>query len=149
MMLALASVVPPLFPGGPGWHVGARAAHACVGMPAARCVQASGWASTVALRDCVECLPHKTLAVLPPSGIIIQLSNVREGSMHGARASWPPRIRAADVEAGMEGVPRRYGVVQKFIRDGPLERILWIWFGRAKPTPQQLEAANAQLRGVT
>ena len=66
-ILALLLVVSPLhFRHAPGWHVGSQSAHACAGVSASRCVQASGWASTVRYRDCPNCSPpHKTLAHLP------------------------------------------------------------------------------------
>jgi hypothetical protein len=147
-LIALALLAPPRFAGGPGWQVGTVPAHACIGVSAARCVEASGWASTVKLRDCATRIPHRTLATLPPSGIVIQLTNVRERPLHGAPQAWPPRIAGADVSAGMEGVPRRYGVVHQFLRDGRHERDLWIWFGRSRPTERQLAAVNAQLRSV-
>jgi hypothetical protein len=109
-------------------------------------VQASGWASTVRLRDCAICLPHKTLAHLPPDGIIIQLSKARERPPRARVGNWPPRIRAKQVQAGFEGVPRRYGVFQLFVRTGHLERYLFVWFGRAHPTRHQLARANTELR---
>ena len=112
-------------------------------------MEVSGWAATVPLRDCAACLPHRTLATLPPSGIIIQLKNVRERPLRAAPGAWPPRITRTDVSAGFEGVPRRFGVVQKFIRSRGIEHVLWIWFGRAKPTTSQLAAANEQLRRAT
>jgi hypothetical protein len=48
--------------------------------------------------------------------------------------------------AGFEGVPRRYGVFQLFVRTGHLERSLFVWFGRANPTRSQIARANAELR---
>jgi hypothetical protein len=148
VLIALALLAPPRFAGGPGWHVGAVPAHACVGVAAARCMQATGWAATVPLRDCASCIPHRTLAALPPDGIVIQLTEGRERPLVGPPGTWPPRIRRADVSAGLEGVPRRYGVVQMFVRTGVRERFLWVWFGRAKPTSRQLARANAQVRSV-
>jgi hypothetical protein len=149
-ILALLLVVsPPHFRAAPGWHVGSRPAHACAGVPASRCVQASGWASTVRYRDCPNCIPpHRTLAHLPPRGIVIQLSNGRERPDRAPVGKWPPRIRASKITAGFEGVSKRYGVFQTFIRTGHLERFLFVWFGRAHPTRRQLARANAELRTV-
>jgi hypothetical protein len=59
---------------------------------------------------------------------------------------WPPLIRARDVMAGFEGVPRRYGVYQLFARFGHVEVYVWAFLGRARPTAAQLAAANAELR---
>ncbi|MGZ4289682.1 MAG: hypothetical protein ACXVQZ_03585 [Gaiellaceae bacterium] len=148
-ILALLLVVsPPHFRAAPGWHVGSTPAHTCPGVPASRCVQASGWASTVRLRDCAYCVPHHTLAHLPPGGIVIQLSYGRERPERAPAGKWPPRIHVRDVEAGFEGVPGRYGVFQTFVRTGSLERFLFVWFGRAHPTRHQLARANAELRTV-
>lgn len=147
-LLALLLVVsPPHFRHAPGWHVGSRPAHACGGVPASRCVQASGWASTVRYRDCPDCTPpHRTLAHLPPGGIVIQLSNARERPSRAPTGTWPPRIRADKITAGGEGVANRYGHFQTFVRTGTLEHYLFVWFGRAHPTRRQLRRANAELR---
>jgi hypothetical protein len=146
-ILALLVVVsPPHFHAGHGWHVGSRPAHACSGVSESRCVQASGWASTVRYRDCAICVPHETLAHLPPRGVVIQLTKAHEQPPRAQVGSWPPRIRERDVSAGFEGVSRRYGVFQLFVRTGHLERYLFVWFGRAHPTQHQLARANAELR---
>ena len=145
-LLAFALVVsPPHFQSAPGWHVGSHPAHACPGVSASRCVQAWGWASTVRYRDCGDCVPHRTLAHLPPRGVIIQLSNSREHPSRAPTGAWPPQIRRKDVHAGFEGVPNRFGVFQAFVRTGHLERYLFVWFGRAHPTRRQLARANAEL----
>lgn len=146
-LLALLLVVtPPHFGAAPGWHVGSRPAHACPGVSASRCVQASGWASTVRYRDCADCLPHHTLAHLPPDGIVVQLTQAEERPDRAPAGTWPPRVRARRVVAGFEGVSNRYGLFQAFLRTGHLERYLFVWFGRAHPTRRQLARANAELR---
>jgi hypothetical protein len=61
---------------------------------------------------------------------------------------WPPRIRRTDLHIGAEGVPRRYSYAQWFVRAGGVEHHLWVWFGRAHPTRQQLARANVELRTV-
>jgi len=150
-VLALLLVVsPPHFRASPGWHVGSSSARACPGVSANRCVDAWGWASTVPFLDCRDCVaPHKTLAKLPPDGIVIQVSNARERPTRIARGRWPVRIHSADVIAGGEGVSRRYGACERAVRtsDG-VEHLLYVWFGRAHPTRHQLAAANAELRTV-
>jgi hypothetical protein len=149
-ILALLLVVsPPHFRAAPGWHVGSRPAHTCAGVPASRCVQASGWASTVRYRDCGDCTPpHHTLAHLPLSGIVIQLSNARERPDSAPVGKWPPLIRSRQITAGGEGVSNRYGHFQTFVRTGHLEHYLFVWFGRAHPTRRQLARANAELRTI-
>jgi hypothetical protein len=135
-LLALVLVVsPPHFHAGNGWHVGSR--------------NSWGWASTVPYRDCRDCIPpHHTLGQLPPGGIVIQLGNFP--TEHPAQArlgTWPPRIRLKDViRGGAEGIPRRVGYAQWFIRNRGVEHYLWVWFGRDHPTRRQLSLANAELR---
>ena len=79
---------------------------------------------------------------------MIQLSNGRERPSRAPTGEWPPRIRARDLTVGFEGEPDRYGVFQRFVRTGTLERFLFVWFGRAHPTRHQLARANAELRTV-
>jgi hypothetical protein len=150
-VLALLLVVsPPHFAAAPGWHVGSSPPRACVGVSAPGCVWTAGWASTVPYRDCPNCIaPHRTLAHLPPGGIIIQLTQARERPKRPPVGTWPPRIPAGKIRAGFEGVSNRYGVFQTFIRTGHLERSLFAWFGRAHPTRRQLARANAELRTVS
>jgi hypothetical protein len=148
-LLALLLVVsPPHFRAAPGWHVGSTRAHSCVGVSRSRCVSAEACASTVRYRDCPNCTPpHKTLAALPPSGIVIQLSNGRDWPAYGRRGSWPPRLRASQAVGPFEGEPARFSVIQLMVRsrDG-VEHFLFVWFGRAHPTRRQLARANAELR---
>ena len=150
-LIALLLVVsPPHFRAAPSWHVGSTRAHACVGVSRSRCVQAEAWASTVRYRDCPDCSPpHKTLAALPPSGIVIQQTNARERPAYGPRGSWPPRLRASQAVSPFEGEPARVSVIQLTRRtpDG-VEHSLFVWFGRAHPTERQLARANAELRTV-
>jgi hypothetical protein len=153
-MLALVAaalvVSPPHLATAPGWHVGSTRAHACPGVSRSRCVQEEGWASTVRYRDCADCVPpHRTLAHLPPSGIVIQLSYARERPVRMPHAAWPPRIRSRDVTVGFEGEPQgRYGVYEYGGRSGTLERFVFVWFGRPHPTRRQLARANAELRSA-
>jgi hypothetical protein len=100
------------------------------------------------MRDCPVCLPHRTLAVLPPGGIVIQLTYGRERPAFGETGPWPITLHPGDVRAGFEGVPRRFGVAQRMVRTGGIERSLMVWFGRSRPTTEQLRAANAQLHTV-
>ena len=105
-LLALLLVVsPPHFRATPAWQVGSSHSRPCVGTSASRCVWAAGWASTVRYRDCPNCVaPHRTLAHLPPKGIVIQLMKTRERPPHMQTGSWPPGIRRQDVHPGFEGV---------------------------------------------
>jgi hypothetical protein len=150
LLALLLAVSPPHFHAAPGWHVGSSRAKPCEASSPARCVWAAGWASTVPYRDCPNCIaPHRTLAHLPPDGIVIQLTNVRERPLHMRPGTWPPRVRARDVTGPFEGEPRRFGVFQFTVRTGTVERSLFVWFGRMHPTARQLARANAELRTVS
>ena len=135
-IVALLLVIsPPHFRAEQGWHVGSRGAW--------------GWASTVRYRDCRDCVPpHRTLASLPPAGILIQLGNFRaERPPQASPGKWPPRIRQKDLIAGGgEGIPRHVSFGEWFIRRAGVEHYLWVWFGRAHPMRRQLARANAELR---
>ena len=143
----MALLVAAVFAATGGWHVGAGQVRACQGVPASRCIQVSSWAATVRWRDCANCLPHKTIAGLPPEGIALQMTLAIEHPLFAKRrVEWPPTIRAADIMAGFEGVSNRYGVYQSpAFRIGQREVFLWAFFGRGHPTAGQLARANAEL----
>src|SRR5947208_1486437 len=65
---------PVAFARAAGWHVHTGRVHACPGVSASRCSQVTSVASTAPWRDCVECLPHKTFAAMPASGVAIQIT---------------------------------------------------------------------------
>jgi hypothetical protein len=92
--------------------------------------------------------PSRTLAALPPDGIVIQLTNYRDNlpARRPSTGPWPPRIRARDVGAGFEGEPETQGSFQYLVRTGTTSRYLFVWFGRAHPTARQVARANAELR---
>jgi hypothetical protein len=95
--------------------------------------------------------PHATLATLPPDGIIIQLTDGRERPARAPRGSWPTRIHASQVTSGpFEGVARANLSYAQLVVRSPdnVEHFLFVWFGRAHPTAQQLARANAELRTV-
>ena len=143
------SVAAPQFHTAAGWHVGTQPNQTCPGVSRSRCVQSNGWASTVAYRDCGDCVPpHRTLAALPPEGIVIQELNGTERPLKIGQRPWPPRIHMREVTGPFEGEPPQYGVFQYTARTGSVERSLFVWFGRPHPTAQQLARANAELRTV-
>ena len=119
------------FRAAPGWHAGSAGIYS--------------WASTVPFRDCRDCVPpHKTIAALPPDGVVIQLQSTR-GQTRRTVGSWPLRIRARDVEPGFEGVPRRYGFSERSFQKDGVVRWAFVWFGRTRPTAAQVARANAEL----
>jgi hypothetical protein len=144
-VLAVTALAPATFAAGPGWHVGAGRVQACPGEPAVRCESVSTWASTVPWRDCAGCLPHRTLARLPSDGIALQLLLSREPKTPKwmRPISWPPRIPAAC--PGLEGLPKRIGVVQVLGTRRGLHAYLFVFFGRTHPTAAQRARARREL----
>ena len=146
--VAGASLSPVRFPLQSGWYSGTAAAHACPGVAAARCSEAWSWAATVRWKDCSDCLPHRTIASLPSSGLAIQVSLIRERPVTAKSALiWPPHVAAADV-GGLEGLSNRIGVYQRFARVGEFEVQIFVFFGRSRPTASQLVAANKELHAT-
>ena len=148
--VAAAALAPARFGARPGWHAGAAHVHACPGVSPTRCRSAWSWAATVQWRDCGECLPHRTLARMPASGIAIQISRVSERPLPAwmRPKSWPPRIDPSQVVGPFEGLPRRIGVYQWHGLVGPFEANVMIFFGRGRPTAKQLAAAETELRAA-
>src|SRR5207248_2392234 len=88
------------------WRVRTGSVHACPGVKATRCSQVSSVVSTIPSRDCLTCLPHKTVAAMAPGDILIQVQLAVEHPTYARRAfAWPPRIRRNQVPAGFEGLP--------------------------------------------
>lgn len=145
---ATSALAPAQFAPAPGWHLGTGKARACSQVTPERCTETWSWTSTVRWRDCRNCAPHKTLAVLPRNGVVVTVTRVRERpTVAERRISWPPRISAREVTAGMEGIPNRYGVYQLFAGVGNGDEVMvWAYFGRSRPTAAQLALANARLR---
>jgi hypothetical protein len=142
-----AALQPAHFVPASGWHTRVGKVHACPGVPASRCVQVFSVASTTPWRDCVGCLPHKTVAAMRAGDIAIQVNVARERRPQEGPA-WPPRVTRSKVVAGFEGLPGRVGTFQAYTRAGKREVSVFIVFGRSRPTDRQLQRANTELRRV-
>jgi hypothetical protein len=104
-------------------------------------------ASTARFRDCLECLPHRTVAAMHPRDIAIQLVVVLERPLRTKRTfAWTLRVTRRSVVGPFEGLPARIGVYQGAILIGKREVSVFIVFGGAVPTNRQLRRANAELR---
>jgi hypothetical protein len=122
-------------------------AHACVGVSASRCSQVTSVASTTRFRDCLECLPHRTVAAMQAKDIAIKLTVAIEHPLRGKRTfAWPPRVNRRAVAAPFEGLLPRIGDYQGATLIGRPEVSVFVVFGRAVPTRRQLTRANAELR---
>jgi hypothetical protein len=116
-------------------------------VPASRCSQVTTVASTTRFRACLECLPHRTVAVMRPQDIAIKVSVAIEHPTRTKRTfAWPPLVVPRAVSGPFEGLPRRIGVYQGSTLVGKREVLVLIVFGRAVPTDRQLNRANSGLR---
>jgi hypothetical protein len=149
LLAAVLAFAPPHFPARPGWHVGAGRVQSCPGTTADHCREVTSFASTVPWRDCAYCLPHRTVATLPPDGIALQLIYSEGGRLPAwLRPDWPMHLVRTDA-ASLEGLPPRIGVVQQLARVGRRVVYLFVFFGRPTPTTAQLAAAQSELAGVS
>ena len=138
---------PARFPARAGWHVGAGHVHACTDMARDRCSQAGSWATTGEWRDCTECLPQHTLAKLPSDGIAMTLVVGRGPNTPKQRLHWPPPLRPADAKS-LEGLPARIGVIQRSGRLHGFTTYLFVFFGRPRPTADQVARAHDEVARV-
>ena len=130
-----------------GWRVHEGPVHACPGVSASRCAYVSSAASTARLRDCLECLPHRTAAAMAPGDILITITVTAEQPLRVARTfAWPPQLRRGQVHSPLEGLPGRIGGYQGTTRVSTREVFVKVYFGRPHPTDRQLRRANAELR---
>jgi hypothetical protein len=138
---------PPQFDHVTGWQVRVGTVQDCPGVSASRCSQATSTASTLLWRDCIACLPHRTVAAMSASDIAIQITVAVEGQLRlKPTFVWPPHVGRGDVRAAFEGLPSRIGVYQGITRVGTREVGVFVFFGRGRPTDRQLSRANAELR---
>jgi hypothetical protein len=140
-------LAPAQFAPAAGWHVRYGTARACPGTTPSRCSQVASAASTIRLRDCVECLPHQTVATMARRDMIIRIKLVAERPLTVRRTFvWPPRVTRRKLLAGFEGLPRRVSVYPATTLVGKREVFVFVIFGRALPSNHQLDRANAELR---
>jgi hypothetical protein len=84
---------------------------------------------------------------MPKDGIAIQITVSIEHPPRVARTfAWPPQVRRAKVHSGFEGLPRRVGVYQASTRVATRQLVVFVFFGRGRPTTGQLDRANTELR---
>jgi hypothetical protein len=89
------------------------------------------------------------VAALPPGGIAIQVSLVREIPLTATETTtWPLRVRRADVVSPFEGLPARISAYRLFAQVKRYEVYALVLFGRSTPTAAQIAAANTQLRSA-
>jgi len=145
-VVALSLLAPPAtLPAGPGWHVGSARVSAA---GCARCVQTESWAATVAYRDGPNEFPHRTMAILPRDGIIVDVSR----SWQPSSPAWmlerhPLRIIRSAIHADFEG-NTTHGRVSLWLgstwRAGSFVSV-YVYFGSPEPAPAVVARAQAEL----
>jgi hypothetical protein len=108
----------------------------------------SSWAATVQYRDLLNQFPpHQTLAALPPDGIAIVAWLTRTPGRRSELPPDQPPFELAHAHQGpFEGVPSDRETYQIAAHvPGRFDVTIWIFFGRAHPTREQLDAAQAEL----
>jgi hypothetical protein len=137
------TVQPAAFSAADGWDTGTSGAAK---------VQPDGqqtwtWASTVPYRDePFQFLPHKTLAALPPGGIVIDVQLLGPDQRPSAAKS-PLQIAPADGPGSMEGLTPPYSLYSTGgrVAGQDYDADVSVLFGREHPTAEQFARANAEL----
>jgi hypothetical protein len=131
------------FAAAPGWHTGTSGPAEVE--PGG--TQTTSWASTVPYGDGpYDFPPHETLAALSPDDIAIVawLSRGR-GSCSELAPGRPPFDLADAQEGSFEGVPPERATYRIAAHLSGFDVTLWIFFGRAEPSDEQLDRAQAEL----
>ena len=141
MSVAPPAALPPLS----GWHVGSAriASGSCP-----RCVQVDSWGATVRYRDAPNDFPHKTMATLGQSDVIIQVSRSWEPSPpHWVFAKRPLHIQRSAIHANFEG-NTTHGRVSLWSsgtwRNGSFVQV-YVFFGSPTPTASVVARAQREL----
>lgn len=108
--------------------------------------QTMSWASTIPYRDSgFQFPPHDTLAALPPDGIIVLVTLEQHGQARAKPASSPPFRLADFLDGGFEGISPENATKQFDALLANYSAGMWVLFGRAHPTQEQLDRAQAEL----
>jgi hypothetical protein len=136
------------FPAVPGWHVRVSGR----GQEAPCLLDRVSWASTVALRDGeFDLPPQRTLATLPPDGIVIALYQFDNACLPSRPRTLPERSLPLRLDQAHESdFPGARGMELPLMRlagrlPGRYDFDLWVFYGRRSPTPDQQRAAQAML----
>jgi hypothetical protein len=103
------------------------------------------WASTIPYRDeGFQWPPHETLAALPPDGIVLTIQLQQYGSKGGSPVQPPFRLSDFE-EVTFEGLTTENGPRSFAGRYANHDVTVWAFFGRERPTHEQLERAQSEL----
>jgi hypothetical protein len=108
--------------------------------------QTRSWASTTPYRDSgFQFPPHETLDALPPDGIVILVTLEQHGQAHGEPATSPPFRLTDFLDGSFEGISPENGTKHFDALLANYSAGMWVLFGRAHPTQDQLDRAQAEL----
>ena len=131
---ALALAGQPSFAPAPGWYAVTAGAHP----PSPPCAMVA----TVRIREPACAFPHRTVAALPRSGILVwALSYGSSPNLHYEPMQLPLRLAGTPLQHCFEGLDCRYGFQQILAR--VRARALWVFvvYGRTRPASAQRAAA--------
>jgi hypothetical protein len=140
-------VEPAAFRPADGWYTGSSGP---------RPIAADGdwtvsWAATVPYQDQWDAIPMETLEKLPADGIVVWASLSRSCDPNGSRQRFPVvprpyRLSDFEIHPGWEGQVRDLPQYRLWTRvEGQYEVDLRVYFGRADPTGDMRERAQAAL----
>jgi hypothetical protein len=138
------TVAPATFAAADDWHTGTSGITDA--QPDGQ--QTWTWASTIPYADePFQFLPHKTLAALPPDGIVIDVQLFESRDRAHETVEPPFRIMQADGPGSMEGLTppiSLYGTGGR-VPGQSYDVDISVMFGREHPTPDQFARANVAL----
>ena len=132
-------VEPATFAAADGWHMGSSGPADI--QPDGQ--QTMSWAATVPYEDAgFQFPPSKTLDALPPDGIVILVTL----EQHGEPSGYGKIPLLSDFLRGsFEGIPADVGTRHFDTLVGHYNADMWVLFGQADPTKEQLDRAQAEL----
>jgi hypothetical protein len=143
LLLAVAATpLQPAFPATPGWYARATSAAFAHEPPCAA-------VATIAPRERPCAFPHRTVAALPPVGVLVRVVAYGDLPRDVPRARLPLALAEAPVQHCFEGLDCRYAFQQLLVR--VRGQALWVWaiYGRAHPSPAQRAAAAREVARLT
>jgi hypothetical protein len=137
------TVEPATFEPAAGWDTGANAARVEI-QPDGQATLS--WASTISYRDGgYQFPPHETLEALPPDGIVVITTLEQYGFSNAPKAEPPFKLDDFGQDS-FEGIGPQNDtrMFRAHVSQG-YDVGLWVMFGRARATKEQLAAAQEEL----
>jgi hypothetical protein len=130
-------MVPGFLPS-PGWHVRVSRASA-----------PSAIAATIPIRDpSGQFPPHRTLAALPSTGVVVHVTNYGARPVTAQRRL-PLSLSGVRLQHRFEGVPAKYAFQRIRARVSGSSIDVIVFYGNPRPTAAEQARANAEVRRLT